>query len=154
MPELSRFYGIVIKMYFGDHDPPHFHAEYAEDRAVINIERSPSSVDGFRRALWAWWPNGRRYAKTNSGRLDRRRKNSNRRARSIHCPEPFRCHKLRTMRAAKIHAVEMARKIRDRHVRRLAGKTTEKIIAFYRAAGQAAVEDAQRRSRPRRRRAS
>lgn len=38
MPELSRFYGIVIKMYFGDHDPPHFHAEYAEDRAVINIE--------------------------------------------------------------------------------------------------------------------
>ena len=38
MPELSRFYGIVIKMYFGDHDPPHFHAEYAEDRAVISIE--------------------------------------------------------------------------------------------------------------------
>ena len=38
MPELSRFYGIVIKMYFGDHDPAHFHAEYAEDRAVINIE--------------------------------------------------------------------------------------------------------------------
>jgi hypothetical protein len=29
MPELSRFYGIVIKMYFGDHAPPHFHAEYA-----------------------------------------------------------------------------------------------------------------------------
>ncbi|OFW01094.1 MAG: transcriptional regulator [Acidobacteria bacterium RIFCSPLOWO2_02_FULL_68_18] len=38
MPERSRFYGIVIKMYFGDHDPPHFHAEYAEDRAVINID--------------------------------------------------------------------------------------------------------------------
>jgi hypothetical protein len=38
MPELSRFYGIVIKMYFGDHDPPHFHAEYGGDRAVINIE--------------------------------------------------------------------------------------------------------------------
>ena len=38
MPELSRFYGIVIKMYFGDHDPPHFHAEYAEHRAVIHIE--------------------------------------------------------------------------------------------------------------------
>jgi hypothetical protein len=38
MPELSRFYGIVIKMYFDDHDPPHFHAEYAEDQAVIGIE--------------------------------------------------------------------------------------------------------------------
>jgi len=39
MPELSRFYGIVIKMYFDDHDPPHFHAEYAEDQAVIGIEK-------------------------------------------------------------------------------------------------------------------
>lgn len=38
MPELSRFYGIVIKMFFGDHEPPHFHAEYAEDRAVISID--------------------------------------------------------------------------------------------------------------------
>ena len=28
MPELSRFYGIVIKMYYNDHNPPHFHAEY------------------------------------------------------------------------------------------------------------------------------
>jgi hypothetical protein len=27
MPEISRFYGIVIKMYFADHAPPHFHAE-------------------------------------------------------------------------------------------------------------------------------
>jgi len=38
MPELSRFYGIVIKMYFDDHEPSHFHAEYAEDQAVISIE--------------------------------------------------------------------------------------------------------------------
>ena len=38
MPELSRFYGIVIKMYFDDHDPSHFHAEYAEDEAVVSIE--------------------------------------------------------------------------------------------------------------------
>ena len=27
MPEICRFFGIVIKMYFGDHPPPHFHAE-------------------------------------------------------------------------------------------------------------------------------
>ncbi len=38
MPEISRFYGIVIKMFFDDHQPPHFHAEYAEDQAVITIE--------------------------------------------------------------------------------------------------------------------
>ena len=38
MPELSRFYGIVIRMYFDDHNPSHFHAEYAEDEAVISIE--------------------------------------------------------------------------------------------------------------------
>jgi hypothetical protein len=28
MPEISRFFGIVIRMYFDDHDPPHFHARY------------------------------------------------------------------------------------------------------------------------------
>jgi len=27
MPEISRFYGIVIKMFHNDHEPPHFHAE-------------------------------------------------------------------------------------------------------------------------------
>ena len=37
MPELSRFYGIVIRMYFGDHDPPHFHAYYSESKAVFAI---------------------------------------------------------------------------------------------------------------------
>jgi hypothetical protein len=38
MPELCRFYGIVIKMYFGDHNPPHFHAVYAEYQAVFTID--------------------------------------------------------------------------------------------------------------------
>lgn len=37
MPEISRFFGIVIKMYFEDHLPPHFHAEYGEHEAVIDI---------------------------------------------------------------------------------------------------------------------
>lgn len=37
MPEISRFYGILIKMYFADHNPPHFHAEYGEYRAEYNI---------------------------------------------------------------------------------------------------------------------
>jgi hypothetical protein len=38
MPELSRFFGIVITMFYNDHSPPHFHAKYAEDRAVIRID--------------------------------------------------------------------------------------------------------------------
>lgn len=38
MPEISRFYEISIRMYFSDHQPPHFHALYAEDEAVIEIE--------------------------------------------------------------------------------------------------------------------
>ena len=38
MPEICRFYGIVIKLYFGDHPPPHFHAEYGEHEAVLSIE--------------------------------------------------------------------------------------------------------------------
>lgn len=38
MPEISRFFGIVIKMFFDDHNPPHFHAEYGESRAAIDIQ--------------------------------------------------------------------------------------------------------------------
>lgn len=38
MPELCRFYGIVIRMYFDDHLPPHFHAIYGENEALVSIE--------------------------------------------------------------------------------------------------------------------
>ena len=37
MPELSRFFGIVIRMYWDDHNPPHFHAFYAGEQAIIDI---------------------------------------------------------------------------------------------------------------------
>ena len=37
MPEISRFYGIIIKMYFDDHTPPHFHAHYGEHEALLDI---------------------------------------------------------------------------------------------------------------------
>ena len=37
MPEISRFYGIIIKMYFDEHLPPHFHAEYGEYEGLVNI---------------------------------------------------------------------------------------------------------------------
>ena len=38
MPEVSRFYGIVIQIYYGDHSPPHFHALYAGAVAKIAID--------------------------------------------------------------------------------------------------------------------
>lgn len=37
MPEISRFYGIIISMYYDDHNPPHFHARYGKHKAVIEI---------------------------------------------------------------------------------------------------------------------
>ncbi len=37
VPEISRFLGIVIKMFYDDHNPPHFHAEYGSDTALIEI---------------------------------------------------------------------------------------------------------------------
>ncbi|HOJ71903.1 MAG TPA: DUF4160 domain-containing protein [Syntrophorhabdaceae bacterium] len=38
MPEISRFFGIVIIMYYDDHNPPHFHARYGNYSIVIRIE--------------------------------------------------------------------------------------------------------------------
>ncbi len=38
MPEISRFLGITITMYFNDHLPPHFHAEYNNEEAAFAIE--------------------------------------------------------------------------------------------------------------------
>ena len=38
MPEISRFYGIIIYMYIDDHNPPHFHVWYNDYEAVITIE--------------------------------------------------------------------------------------------------------------------
>jgi hypothetical protein len=38
MPEVSRFYGLVIKMFHNDHAPPHFHVEHGDDQVVIAIE--------------------------------------------------------------------------------------------------------------------
>ena len=36
--EITRFYGVVIKVFFGDHPPPHFHALYGEYNALVSIE--------------------------------------------------------------------------------------------------------------------
>lgn len=51
MPEICRFYGIIIQMFFNDHNPPHFHVVYGDFKAVINI--NDEIVEGFmpKRAL-------------------------------------------------------------------------------------------------------
>lgn len=57
MPELSRFFGMIIAMYYNDHSPPHFHAKYGGEQASIRIDhgvilesalgaRSVSSTNG------------------------------------------------------------------------------------------------------------
>ena len=46
MPVISNFYGIIIRMYFGDHVPPHFHATYNEFSAQINIS-SLGIIEGY-----------------------------------------------------------------------------------------------------------
>lgn len=38
MPEISRFLGIVIRMYYREHAPPHFHAEYGGFEITVDVE--------------------------------------------------------------------------------------------------------------------
>lgn len=40
MPEISRFLGIIITMYYKEHNPPHFHVRYNKHRASIAIQDS------------------------------------------------------------------------------------------------------------------
>jgi hypothetical protein len=52
MPTLSSFFGIVVSMYWNDHQPPHFHARYAEHEVVIRIETLEVDAGHFpRRAM-------------------------------------------------------------------------------------------------------
>ena len=53
MPEISRFLGIVIRMFYRDHAPPHFHAEYGEHEITIDIETGVVCGRFPRRALSA-----------------------------------------------------------------------------------------------------
>ena len=39
MPEISRFFGMVIIMYWNEHNPPHFHVEYGDEDGVIDIQQ-------------------------------------------------------------------------------------------------------------------
>lgn len=67
MPCISEFYGILIYMYWREHEPPHFHAVYAEYEAEIEI-RTGRVIDGDlpRRALRLV----REWARAHVGELD------------------------------------------------------------------------------------
>lgn len=75
MPQIAIFFGIIIRMYFGDHRPPHFHAEYQGERATFdfngNVLRGEISSRTARRLIKTWaaqhqrelmsnWHNGQR----------------------------------------------------------------------------------------------
>jgi len=58
MPVVSRFYGIVIYFFFKEHNPPHFHAKYNEQEAVILIDSlglKEGSLSGKALALVVEW---------------------------------------------------------------------------------------------------
>jgi len=38
LPEISRFYGIVIRMFYRDHRPPHLHARYGDDEVTVTLD--------------------------------------------------------------------------------------------------------------------
>jgi hypothetical protein len=51
MPELCRFLGIVIAMYYRDHGPPHFHAIYGDFEITVEIESGKVNGEFPKRAL-------------------------------------------------------------------------------------------------------
>lgn len=53
MPTISAFFGIVIRMYYDDHAPPHFHAYYASQAAIIDIQSLNVLEGGLRRRALA-----------------------------------------------------------------------------------------------------
>lgn len=51
MPEISRFYGIIIYMYMNEHNPPHFHVWYENYKAIVTINDGIITGSLPRRAL-------------------------------------------------------------------------------------------------------
>ncbi|OFX61247.1 MAG: hypothetical protein A2046_16700 [Bacteroidetes bacterium GWA2_30_7] len=80
MPEISHFFGIVIGMFYNEHNPPHFHAKYQEHEAEIDIQTLrmlkgtlPKRV----KAMVLEWAEEHREELLNDWNLGRERKNLN-----------------------------------------------------------------------------
>ena len=65
MPEVSRFVGIIIAMYYDDHSPPHFHAKYGGDQASVRIDNGEVLEGRLELALCAWSRSGALSTKRN-----------------------------------------------------------------------------------------
>lgn len=68
MPEISRFFGLIIRMYFDDHGPPHFHGSYADPvpwrsrwNGLVCIRQSCSKT-GVWRAWGGRWSRSHRWS--------------------------------------------------------------------------------------------
>jgi Domain of unknown function (DUF4160) len=82
MPYISRFFGIVVQMFFNDHLPPHFHATYGEYEAVYEIETRTFDAGNFRAAHTLWSLSGRLFTEINFSQIGRKRGNRYRLIRS------------------------------------------------------------------------
>jgi hypothetical protein len=51
MPVISRFFGVLIAMYWRDHAPPHFHAKYGDDEVTVEIQTGEVTGAMSKRAL-------------------------------------------------------------------------------------------------------
>jgi hypothetical protein len=58
MPTICSFYGILIRLFFNDHAPPHFHARYGEFEATIDIDTLTCWKTNYEVALWLCSTNG------------------------------------------------------------------------------------------------
>ena len=47
MPQISYFLGVIVRMFYRDHNPPHFHAVYANFEGIIDIEKKKSLAENF-----------------------------------------------------------------------------------------------------------
>ena len=54
MPEISRFFGIIIAMFYNEHNPPHFHVRYNEHKAEIGIQTLRCWLGDCLPVSWAW----------------------------------------------------------------------------------------------------
>jgi hypothetical protein len=45
MPQISYFLGVIIRMFYRDHNPPHFHAHYVNHQALIDIQKNELPIE-------------------------------------------------------------------------------------------------------------
>lgn len=76
MPIISRFYGIVIYIYWRDHSPPHFHARYQDEEITVEMETGKVAGQMSRRAtgMIEEWRQLHKQELTEDWRLAERRK--------------------------------------------------------------------------------